>query len=926
MATQLFFTVRDAKRAYPLVIVGGSVGAALGGVITAFFAQRVGTPNLLFVAAALIVVFALVLPLVWLKEDREHSDRRPARREPGLSTGEFRKIFANRHVRLIALIVLLTVVVKQFVDYEYNEAVAAMQGDRDAIAAFQGWVFAVKDWLPIVVLVSLRPLLKRWGLGVAVFMLPVVMLLATLGLAIWFGVWIASAAKVADSAFRYSAERTGREILYVPVPDDVKLKAKAYIDVAIEKGLGKVASAFIIAPLLLIFDYRRIAFVGAALALVWLVAVAATHREFVRTLARSIQGRFASLRGVFASLTDARTLPILRSALSSGEPVQTAFVLDLLDQAGPADVRPLADGLHGLLRHPSQEIRTRALDVLGGFPEAANESAIRGCLSDLEPPVREAAVRALCRVSGDERQAVSELLRSEHAPLRLATLACLARGELAGGGEPLIGAAYCDERWAAAERGDAEARLEIALAAGSLQGNDDADRFLETLLADPDPVVASAALRSAGRLRRAAYHERMIAALRSPPTREAAADALALQGAAVVETLSRRLLDPAAESVVRWNIPAVLARIPAQETVDALLRSFVAPETDQLLDYRTLKALSKLRARHPDLAFDKETVLAAMQREVDASARYAAAGTSLARVEDEAPALGLLRRALGEARDRRREEVFRCIGLIHPPEQIYGCYLAVVGGSVRARANAIEWLEHTVGHAVFSRIAPLLDEGARKETARSAAQALRGLWDDNDTWIAHCALVAAAQLRFAGVAGELERFDPAEPSLRRLARRLAAQSEERARAGERRGERMELIEKVFLLQNVDLLRDVRSAHLGLLAAIADEIDVEPGTVLVRRGEPTDALYVVIRGAVQVRGAGEQVLDATEGSAVGTWALIDAEPSLVDARATGPARLLRIRRTDFQDLLADHVEMATDLLQGLARRMRRVAAA
>jgi ATP/ADP translocase len=38
MATQLFFDARSAKRAYPLVIAGGSVGATVGGAITGFFA------------------------------------------------------------------------------------------------------------------------------------------------------------------------------------------------------------------------------------------------------------------------------------------------------------------------------------------------------------------------------------------------------------------------------------------------------------------------------------------------------------------------------------------------------------------------------------------------------------------------------------------------------------------------------------------------------------------------------------------------------------------------------------------------------------------------------------------------------------------------------------------------------------------------
>ena len=135
---------------------------------------------------------------------------------------------------------------------------------------------------------------------------------------------------------------------------------------------------------------------------------------------------------------------------------------------------------------------------------------------------------------------------------------------------------------------------------------------------------------------------------------------------------------------------------------------------------------------------------------------------------------------------------------------------------------------------------------------------------------------------------------------------------------------MDLIEKVFLLQRVDLLRDAKSAHLALLASIAEEIDVPADTVLLRRDEPAPALHVVIRGAVRLSGAGGE-LTSGDGAAFGTWALIDEAPSIVEAVAIQPCRLLRIGRDDFFDLLSDHPELAIGLLQGLARRVRTLVA-
>jgi CRP-like cAMP-binding protein len=130
---------------------------------------------------------------------------------------------------------------------------------------------------------------------------------------------------------------------------------------------------------------------------------------------------------------------------------------------------------------------------------------------------------------------------------------------------------------------------------------------------------------------------------------------------------------------------------------------------------------------------------------------------------------------------------------------------------------------------------------------------------------------------------------------------------------------------VFLLQQVDLLSDARAEHLALLASVAEEIDVTAGTVLIRQDEPTEAMYVVVRGSVELRRANEDVLTAEDGTAFGTWALIDGSPSLIEARAVEASELLRLTREDFYDLLADHAELARGLLAGLARRLRNLVA-
>ena len=899
MATQLFFNARAAKRAYPIVIAGGSLGATLGGAITGFFSETLGTPNLLFVAAGLILAFAVCMPLVWNAGERVEVARPKARELGKLSRGELRALLRDPHVRLIASLVLTTVLVKQLIDYQYNTLTEETFVTRDAISAFQGKFLAATQWMPIIVLAALQPALRRFGIAAAVLLLPLAMLVANASLIVFWGVWAGAVAKLAENSFRYSAERAGREILYVPIAEDVKLKAKAYIDVALEKGIGKVASGLLIPFLLLFMDFRWTPLAGIVLCGVWLYLALRARGEYVRVLARSIEGRFASLRGAFASLLDATTMPVLREALVGGDTRRAAFALDLVAQAPARDARALTPELRSLLMHDSAEIRSRALSLLGRAPTDDDESAIREKLTDQDAAVREAAVVALLAAPSDDRAVLEELLASPQAVVRTAVLACLARGEIGPEGIEIARRAYAS-RLAPVGAADPDARIELALAAGTL-GDGDAPALLAPFFEDSDPRVASTALRSAGMLRQPSLYPRLVDGLARPGTREAAREALANLGPGVVPFLGERLMDSAVSPVVRRNLPSVLARIPSQGTVEALVRLFLAPETDQVLDYRTMKALSALRARNPELRFDPELVEAPIARETTAAARYAEARSALPTNGDQITSL--LRTALLEAWGERRETTFRALGLLHPQEETYRCYQALSGHGSLARANALEWLENRAGYATFQRLAPVLGQpdsesngstphssarGGEAEARRGAADAraaLDRLTTDDDPWVAMLARRA---------------LTPSAP----------------------RNDGMDTIDKVFLLQKVDLLRDARSAHLAILASIAEEMDVAAGTRVMTEGEPTDALYIVVKGAVELKGMGGTLL-AADGTAFGTWALIDQSPSVVEARARDASRLLRITRDDFQDLVADHPELAIGMLQGLARRMRTI---
>ena len=99
-----------------------------------------------------------------------------------------------------------------------------------------------------------------------------------------------------------------------------------------------------------------------------------------------------------------------------------------------------------------------------------------------------------------------------------------------------------------------------------------------------------------------------------------------------------------------------------------------------------------------------------------------------------------------------------------------------------------------------------------------------------------------------------------------------------------------------------------------------------GAILSARGAPAEEWCGVARGAVRVSSvslSGKQVtLTYVE---PGTWfgdiSLFDGMPRTHDAHAHGETTLLVVRRPDFKDLLANHVELYDALLRLNCRRLR-----
>ena len=129
------------------------------------------------------------------------------------------------------------------------------------------------------------------------------------------------------------------------------------------------------------------------------------------------------------------------------------------------------------------------------------------------------------------------------------------------------------------------------------------------------------------------------------------------------------------------------------------------------------------------------------------------------------------------------------------------------------------------------------------------------------------------------------------------------------------------IEKVIFLQEISIFEFISTEDLAYIAAITDEIEVKSGKHVYKEGEISDAMYMVIEGAVRLHRDGDEVTVARNKEVFGSWSLFDDEPRIATATTLEDSLLLRVSKDDFVDLLSDHIRITQSVFKALVKSIR-----
>lgn len=692
------FDVSSAKRAYAVIAAGGLLGATVGSAGAGALLTFTGPRVLLLVAPAVLVLTAFVPLALTIPEPTRG---RATRSAVGLRAS-LREILEHPYLRRLLALVVITTITVTAVDLTFKTVVAREVAPED-LGSFFAAFYAALNALGLVVQIFFASLIiGSLGVNRTLLILPVLLLASAIGFAVTVAVIPVLLLKAFDGTLRHSVNKTGAEVLFLPVPAGLRARSKVFIDgVGARSGQALAALAMLGFTALAARPSHMAAAVAVA-AVAWLLLVWGLKRHYLELFRQQLRSGRMETR-LHAPELDLHSLETLLSALNSEDERMVCNALDLLEVSGRAKLVPAL-----ILYHPSTPVVLRALEILMTDGRTDFVPIARRLLSSADPEIREAMLRACSAIEPDEgvlRTATldpSALVRST-AIVGLAAAHLCDEDELRAAIHQIIGQGTSEERLALARAIAVPQTAELRWALRQLAVVEEPAVQAEVaraIAAAPDPELIPLLLP-------------MLAARRS---RGEARAALVAHGDAGFQALVAALEDDATPSQIRLHIPRTLSRFGTAAAAAALL-AYMRHAPDGRTSYKCLRGLGRMVADDDSLIIAREQVRAVALVTVKRALTLLAWRMNLERGAAEAstrrtPGAELLVELLSEKESNNIERVFRLFGLLNPGEDFERIYHGLFSGDDKSRASSRELIEHLIDEPVRSAVLALADDGA----------------------------------------------------------------------------------------------------------------------------------------------------------------------------------------------------------------------
>ncbi|MEM6531330.1 MAG: HEAT repeat domain-containing protein [Myxococcota bacterium] len=743
------FSVTEAKRAYGVIGLGSVSGGIAGSAAASLLVSWLG-PRHLVAVAGLGWLLAAAGPR-FLRDTGPAGAKNASKRE-GLR--ESIELVAGQPfvVRLVAAVLLSSATVT-FADYVFKSSAAAHFAPEELGAFFANTYLALNVVSFGVQLVLVGPMIARLGVLGAFALLPMMLFGSAVGVLLSGGWLAALLLKGGDGALRHTTHRTSLELLFVPLPERMRDRAKTISDVIGQRGGQALASVAILILAAVEGPLWIVAAAVVVLSLLWLASVLDIRRHYVDLFRRQLSASQVAHLDQFPDL-DMGSLESLIAALDSDNDKEVIAALDILELERKAHLIPSL-----IVYHPSVDVCRHALSLFVRNGRSNATHAIDRILDHPSPTVRGAAIVARSILSPN-RALLLERRQSESSE---EVRAMIAVGLAVVGGEGVEAGVN-----QVVEEGSPASRIALAEAIMSSQMEALFD-VLQRLAHDEDNDVRCAAARAIGAVNAPELLAFLVPMLRNEGTRKAAARALVRAGDQGFTVLDDALDSNALPLSARWRIPQLMVDCAPGHAGRALLER-LAEEGNGLARYGIILALETRARRFPDLPLDRELISSAIENTLrrcygffDTRARVREG----AEVEPErrTPGHELLEQLLTDKLGNATDRLLRLLALQYPFEDFRTIRAGLSSEDRKLRATGVELLESILRPSLRDAVLALVDDRSDQARATAGRRYFTPRTSDYDALLNDLLESSSAAIRATAVfhVGELGLRDLDEP-------------------------------------------------------------------------------------------------------------------------------------------------------------------
>jgi CRP-like cAMP-binding protein len=136
-------------------------------------------------------------------------------------------------------------------------------------------------------------------------------------------------------------------------------------------------------------------------------------------------------------------------------------------------------------------------------------------------------------------------------------------------------------------------------------------------------------------------------------------------------------------------------------------------------------------------------------------------------------------------------------------------------------------------------------------------------------------------------------------------------------------ERTELaVNPLYMMEGIEALKastlfaQISGPDLKVLFQVGERRAFQDGEELVKKGEPLEALWVIVSGRVEVSQDGAGLIEQGTATFFGERALAETAPSRLSARAVAEGEALRFTRSSLMKLSREQPKLGVKLLWAL----------